>query len=198
MKVPLILLSAAVVAGAAALLSRPRKKTAYWNPIDSTNYTADWRWYRPDTLRNQVGRTALQYIWLLSEQAAFEREIGVDPLVAPLQTNREHGEGCRRGRHWNLRSHRRGDAAAPRSARFPIGHQGPTTRWRTPTDSRRSQRPVTGQHPMGRAQVPDALQNWAAGELIVLRLGIFRPHGGRPSLRMKHVLQRFSRGNLGL
>lgn len=78
----LILLSAAVVAGATAMIWWYRRKTAYWNPIDSRMYVAHWRWYRPDTLHKRVGRTALQYVALLSEQDAFEREMGAHSLAA--------------------------------------------------------------------------------------------------------------------
>ena len=77
----LILLSAAVVAGVTAVLWRSRS-TRYWNPIDSKTYVARWRWYRPNAFRKQVGRAALQHVRLLSEQDTFEREIGVDSLVA--------------------------------------------------------------------------------------------------------------------
>jgi len=81
MKPAPILLSALAVAGAIAVLFLSRRTTSYWNPVDSTNYVARWRSYRPETFRQQVGRTKLDHVRLLSEQDAFEREVGVDPLV---------------------------------------------------------------------------------------------------------------------
>jgi hypothetical protein len=81
MKILLAILCVVIVGAVASVLFRSGK-TVYWNPIDSRGYRAEWRDYRSENPRSETQtRTILDHVRLLSEQSAFDRDLGIQPLA---------------------------------------------------------------------------------------------------------------------